>query len=706
MFVPGNYVPLSQFLHKGTSAITLQVDPSILNWVANRGATVWVMISTADGRAPVFVPTVVATSGAVTLANAIAGKVVVVCKLLRHDPDIVTHWNAVANGWKKGGQQLGARDALTRPIELATDGSLNPAPGYLSPNRTPSQPGYWGSLDPAVGRYEYASNSYALFSDGTGVHDHDVVPSLECYIGENWSTSGVSRLAAIRFSDSAREATGWPVAHRNHPFALQPGAAAGVGLERALPVFQVLHGHLIDVGPSTAAGSNDSLATYLLPPGWTDAAAANAFPILWNAFYDINDNTFRVSGLPFLRTMGALLRNPAGIRRAIGVLWNGGGAGAAFSFQPSFAAGAARTIADAASLLRGDPSRVVAIGRSRGGLSALRLACNENGHPYTVRFAVATAPQLRIGSNIATANPTFSLGMESLGFSTGFAEAWRTGWAEPGTGRTGRELSAWSLCGTSDFASIDANSAIDSTPMRTRLAAQGTCVILRNGTHDHAASCTQVIDYMHNLRALGVSTQLELYYRWGHNLPEPSAPSLTDLMNLVFQGNYTLANEERHFERDLLNYEIPVPIPPTSISHLPLTFVAPLQVGSTQPHTWSFTGQPGGRYRVRAARLAGWSLGQQLPTPFPPLQQVTIGTLSNGPVIGVATSQMNLQVVDGWWWYVVDYSWDGDAIWDVTLGQGNISAPSMPNQYPLVHIVAGEVKGLSDHDRTGGLAER
>ena len=469
----------------------------------------------------------------------------------------------------------------------------------------------------------------------------------------------------------------------------------------------MVHDHLIDIPDEAPLGSENSIGSFILPPGWTSTAPAASYPILFNGFYDLNGNTIQGTGPQFIRTLGALYRNPAGPRRVLGVLWNGGGASACFTFQPSAYEGGAKLIADAASLLRGDPERLVFTGGSRGGITALELASNPLGKPYTAKFCIAVAPQYTPGLAVLTANPTYSLGMGSIPIVTGYADAWISTWVEPATGLTGRQLTAFNLLGSTNLVSIDTNQAVDSTLYLNSLAAEGTRVVLRVGTNDFSVGYAQAVDYTAHMRSLGIPSRLEVHYRFGHSMPPVVDPDETNLLNRVFDNNYVFPSTTEHFARDPLDYTLGVHLA-APLPHIPMVYEAPITVGTGQSQVWRFVGQPGGRFQVRAAKMvAGWKPGDH-PVFSGPLTPVLSGLLSSNPgeEFGTASYQLTWSVALGYWWYEVRYSPDGDTTYEVTLGQHDIAAPTLlPNEEPVVYVTAVEVEGVDDKARTGGVAE-
>lgn len=702
LFAPGDHVPLSGYVDKQltTSTVTMHVDVEILAWIQAQSGSVQVARK-ALGPVQYLAPTSVDYgTGIVTLSGPGVGTCVVVTSLLTQDLDIVSHWDAGLNGGR-GGQSIGAADGIsTLDFDPVTGQPFSSGGNIRSSN--PS----W--VHPVSGdRYYWASDVYALFSDGTGVHDGEAVPAFERYIAESYSTNAVTPLRVIHFSDQVRAATGFPVAHRSHPRAFDPASLPGEKVANGLPLFQVVHCHLVDTGDLYASvpGSENSLGTFLLPPGW-HSEFEGTYPILFNGFYDIHASTFGGVGLSFADTIAKVYRN--GQRRAVGVMWNGGGAAATGTFHRSAYDNANQLIQDAATLLRADPERIVATGGSRGGTTALEVASNPYDLPYTVKFVNAWSPQLRIGESIALfGNPTYPLAHGSIRHATGYTDSFRAAWVDPDTGLTGRQLTAVNFFDTTDTSFIDANYAIHSELFRSRLGAEDTRVVLRTGTHDYSRLALHSGEYYDALvnQADPVPIQYEIFYRFGHTAPEGTLPTDEDLLNKVFGDDDTLDVGVEHYKTDPANYTAFLPL--DDPDHIPLVYETPLAVGTSQYHSISLVGEPGGRVQIWVAKLpSGWQSGDPPPSPasFLLFRDVVLSQ-APGATFGTFAQVLNLPIAPSTWWYEARYSPDGDATFETILGQGDIAAPTLvPNFEPILVFLPVEIVGVSDETRTGGLA--
>jgi hypothetical protein len=86
----------------------------------------------------------------------------------------------------------------------------------------------------------------------------------------------------------------------------------------------------------------------------------------------------------------------------------------------------------------------------------------------------------------------------------------------------------------------------------------------------------------------------------------------------------------------------------------------------------------------------------------------SLGTAAVDPTIGLGN------LPNGTWKFEVDYDWDGDSVWDITLGDGDISFPDaappifpLPADYELAQfcVFQNESKGLPVGQRTNGVSE-
>lgn len=726
IYDPGSRVPLSEYKGKSGNTVTLHVEPEILTWIAGQSGTVQVAVRSSLGSISYANATSVNTgNGEVKLTSLLlTGDCVAVTTLLKQNLTLVTNWDEALHSGR-GGFSLGATGSIAG-IDLDTTGT-GTLVGAVGSGSTVSLDPNW---DDAGGDYYYASDVYALFDEGTANHVNDVAPAYEVYVAENWAVAQPTPLAALWLSDRVRAMTGYPLAHRSGPDAFNSGAALGSHLQDDLPIFQAAHAQVIDPWDGTMDElSKSSLATFILPPGWTSQAAADEYPLLFNGQYDLYANglfEWHPEGLEgmgqmVLRAIGECYNESDGENKVVGSFWNGGGAAATFTMHRSAYDNAAQLIENAATLLAVDPDRVVFMGGSRGGVTALEMGSNPYEYDYTALFIESYVPVVKMGSSIQYSTPSYPGGLESTPWVVGWKDAWQSTWVHPDTSQTGLEATMDVLFGTDDPGDIDDLYSIDSTPFRDGLIAQGTDVVIRYGTHDLFHSFEQVARYYDRLVEEGVDVQLDLYYRFGHAVPRDASPSTADLLDKVFDSG-TVTTDLNHFKRsdpaDATQYA------PISPGHIPLVVETSISVGTGQDYTWSFVGEPGGRFRVRSARV-GSDPNNIDPEPtngealafsvyFSGVLDPIAGATS--PAFGLDSYLFQGSGTTGAYWYVVEYSPDGDTNYEIVLGLEDVdpsptgiyigvAPPPLYDDGPIAYVGAVEEIGAQFDGRTGGLCE-
>ena len=759
LFVPDDHVPLSQFV-SGTGGVqaVLTVRPDILAWAGTdvhiavfNGADVGYMspdsIDLVTGQVR-FTP--LSTPGGIDL--------VVVSHALDNDFPIVTHWDSSLNRppmtmLARGGHSPDATDGIdTITTGLKADGEF----GNIGIN------GGVGSTDDShadqYGKYKYATNRYALFSDGselTPQKDGEIadmdVPGHERYIAENWSLSAIDDIAAIWLSDFSRSISGLPLRHLN------PTTAFGGGqLQPGLPVMQVVHAYIVTYGHSSGApGNEDSLATFVIPPYWTPTPVEN-YPVLFMAHYDIHQwfkNT--VMQDVFLESIGKLYVERGG-QQAIGIISNGGGSSCCLTTHESIYPNIEKLFDEATALLAVDRHGVVVTGGSRSGTAGIGLASSPNHHAFSARFIVVGAPTLYPGDMFDhLINPTYANSLVGMVGGSGYKGSWEPGWPGPG-GSTIQEIVAMNLFGTSDFAEIDANRANSSPSYVNALANRGTCVILQIGTHDISKPFTHALDYYQALLAAGVPVRFEVGYRFGHGeavFSAPGVPVQPNELELLDRVNDT---SPPPFEVGMIHYH------PTSEAdeddfvgteffptQMPMLVESPLMAGLLQEHTYTIAGEPGTDYELWVAPLdcQKWVEKQQFVITGPSWKLLS-GSLppSSYPDVGFATSEHQVTIPDldsfvgpwtfglkyrypsaGWTWAYGETAvpvlegwiprqleWNASPVWfwgDVYVADKNVPPPSLPPNTPRPYAGAQEHRdpqlpplGLFE-SRSGGISD-
>ncbi|MBW2732215.1 MAG: hypothetical protein JRH20_07455 [Deltaproteobacteria bacterium] len=277
------------------------------------------------------------------------------------------------------------------------------------------------------------------------------------------------------------------------------------------------------------------LITIYLPPGWRPDASAR-YPIVFNGFYDLNDNVFHQEG-PFMARLIAD-SSKGGKPGAIGVLWNGGAAHTSFTLTPGAYDQFANIIDQVTRYLHGDRNQVFLFGGSRGAMTTLTMASNPDAKAYRVLHASAAVPLTNIGQMLALLTPSMPLLFTISDQITGFRGSWRTGWRYPesannafggmtcadATGRIFLGLDSdpgdVNQDGVRDERDVmvwaDEHQSLLSERMLNGLQAAGTQVSLYNGSFDTILPSVHQFEYYAELRRRQIPVEGTFYVRGGH----------------------------------------------------------------------------------------------------------------------------------------------------------------------------------------------
>lgn len=703
LFVPADRVPLSRFVDPAAvppgQQIVFVVKKDVLSALAPNSLRI---AEDTSGGVVFHIPTTVDVgAGTVAISPGPVGRCVVTSNELRNDFPLVTHWDASEN-LGRGGQHVGGTSGIyTYHLDLNGD---DPVKSVLTdPARGPVLNLGPDHNDPMTNEpYEYATDAYALFSDGSGAADSDT-PGFEHYIAENWTMAALADEVAIWLSDQSRGTTGWPVAHRNYPSVLDPAAPPAQRLLPDVPAIQIVHGYIVpNPDDPNHLGREESLATFIVPPFWK-AASVQRYPILFNGMYDLNAAAIAGHGPIFLKAIGHLQNEG---RQAIGILWNGGGARACQTVHRSAFDNAATLLGSAEQLLGGDPHRVLMMGGSRGGTTALAMAANPYHTNYSVRFVIASNPQTRFGEALAVFNnPTYALVQAATTGASGYRNGWEDSFADS-AGRSGSELAMTTYLGTSDANLVDSTLVSGAATFIDALAQSGTRVVLRVGTHDFSKSLSHVARYYEALKSSGVPVRLELSYRFGHSRARDQQPDELTLMRRIFQNDDSLETGIFHFmRRSREDNRIGLAFTP---GHQPLVVEAPLGTGSHQAHTWTIVGEPGTPWEVRAA-LADGTPASGL-TAAHPLVPFMGGVLPDDPNAELAWQVVHVQPSTATahddplvFVYEVEYTDSQGGVHVVS--ERSLSAPlAAGNETPAFSVWNSPQHDIAEHTRTGGIS--
>lgn len=590
-FVPGKYVPLSRFiLSGGSEPIALPITRAVADYLKMHDAELLLACLRSGevtyhkaGWSTLREDTVEAEKAEGT-QNSEEGVFVLVSPLLINTLPVVSHWdNSAAEG--KGGFRYGGTDGIGT-LRMDEAGEKVVAEHVRLYNNDPDSP------------YVYNTEDYQLFGSNEG--DKELkTPQFERYIGDRYSLYAVDDLVAISLSDRILKTFGYPVVYRNE------SADDGALLSNA-PVVQLISGSLL-----VTKNGQHSLASYILPPNWS-AKSVKGYPLLFNGYYDANENTFSTVGPSFLEIIGKTLASTG--KGIVGVLWNGGGYIGSRSLQSSIYAGIGAAIARGQDSYGGDAEQVVAVGGSRGGLTALLAGGNPLRLPYRVRYTLCYAPPLILnGLTREFAEGACPLIWHVAEVDTGYRDIWKKDWRHPQTGRSGIETLLQTLTGAGDSASLRETTGLESDFFLDGLKASGTKLLINHGTHD-AFTLSRFSFAFAALVQCGIPLRHEIGYRFGHNnctdLYEQAALCLKAILQeqeLEFTGTV-------HYRRrspavgEWEQTERFVPVPQ------PVFLEAPKFVAVGSPVAWTLYGEPGMEYRLELGILdqQAWEQKQQV----------------------------------------------------------------------------------------------
>jgi hypothetical protein len=573
IFVPDKYVPLSKFIsiQEPIEELKLTVLPDILQYI-QRGKyelqIAWNTGSITEYLRPTGIEPEV---GRVSLEAVKSGVYTVVSGAFKNDFPIVTHWDENRNN-HSGGYRLGASDAPgLLDLDLESGKIINEIPYF---DVDPNSP------------YTYLTGKYHLMSS-TVEGEASRVPSYERYLGECFSLKKVTDLLAVWISDKALQETGYPLVYLNFP---------DLKLQSDIPIFQIVNNYIVEYKPGDA-----SLATFILPPLWT-ASPKKPYPAIFTGYYDNNDNFYLFSGIAFINNISKA-RMETGAS-SIGILWNGGGSAGSRTLQLSAYHNLSLLFEIAEVVFSVDKASIVAVGGSRGGVTALIAAGNPYHDNYKIKYAICANPIVKLGyRDYGMANPTSPMIYGTMSDDTGYKYAWRKDWREQETNLTGEQILLRNLIGTMDKdIANEALSPLSKQIVKT-VKERGTKIILYAGTHDVIDTKDCVIELAESLRSQGVELELQFGYRFGHSnvedLDEHAGRILIDMM----MGREIRFNGVSHYRRSSSNPEEWQKSEKFVPEQQPVFFEGPKKAALWDRAAINIVGAAGMRYHLKLFRI-------------------------------------------------------------------------------------------------------
>ncbi|MBW2734776.1 MAG: prolyl oligopeptidase family serine peptidase [Deltaproteobacteria bacterium] len=334
-------------------------------------------------------------------------------------------------------------------------------------------------------------------------YEQNIVPDYEDYLGDTYSIARISDNGVIdTFADICR-LVDMPLRLFRSDGVAELAAHSGL--------VQILHAVPID----------GSLATIILPPNWTPRAPTGSYPIIFNGFYDINENLVGQGGPHVLKAVA--LSGQDGHTGAIGVLWNGGGAVAGRTMDRRAHDQFAAVVDYVAKHFAGDRERILMFGASRGGYTSVAMASNPFQHNYRVVFAAPGVPPALVGEHAQLQSSTYPGLLGGVAWSLGLHNAWRPDFRYPAcankahlTGKTGPEAHLYLLAGSTDFNAVNTTFSPLADDFINGLKAAGTQVYLEISTHDNIVPYVHQMAYAQRLIAEGIPVHVDVLVRGGH----------------------------------------------------------------------------------------------------------------------------------------------------------------------------------------------
>jgi len=446
--------------------------------------------------------------------------------------------------------------------------------------QTPVLPGHWelGAFGyfygPNPTTYHHSKvTSWPTWNQDLPTH----WPDGDVYLIENYSNYTVSQGLRDAFDAFVADRVEYPpniglqVEHIN---AGCSSSSVVNMLEESNPAkLRIVHNVIFDrqqgdgiMDPGDTPGlEDDSLATLIFPPEWEyqENPTPNR-PILFSGHYDTNiwcfgnkSNYNPMFGVPdnyldqdgrnghqYDYSVGMFIAEMVGLSRewgttarpsAIGVLWNGGGGSQTMSEDAAWQF--RHIVENVGSLFGGNKDEIVIFGGSRGGTTALGMACNKWGSPtdYTVVAACAASPVAKVGSGIELGSATFPVHWLFWAGYTGWRNSWKSQWnyhdfltfdtPSHFHGDTAKEVMRQVLTGDSIDPLITVQQADEEYSLASNAFMNALVghtpkplVYVSLGTHDAMAPYIHELDLVDRLSGIsGLTLHVDYLLRGGHN---------------------------------------------------------------------------------------------------------------------------------------------------------------------------------------------
>jgi len=235
-----------------------------------------------------------------------------------------------------------------------------------------------------------------------------------------------------------------------------------------------------------------NLFTVILPPYWNKN---KQYPLVINGFYGINSNLVKQEGPWIIKTIASKYKQDSA--GAIGILWNGGGAGGSYTTSTQ----AYKDLNDFLKILMEEvkinPNEVIALGGSRGAYTALNIASHQEITTIKVKYVHAINP--------------FNDG-DLMSFLTGTTIPQLLPVKDSKSGIYG----SWDTRNLEKFAISDSNINLTTKEKIQKLKRNKTQILLSIGSHDFIVPTITKFGIFEKYKSSGILVELEMNYFYGH----------------------------------------------------------------------------------------------------------------------------------------------------------------------------------------------
>lgn len=325
--------------------------------------------------------------------------------------------------------------------------------------------------------YEYNKGKNPTF-----YYKDEFIPSEGNYIASNYDDITFTDSEVIKVFDQLSEETGVSI-------KLKQPSLEIVDKDSVKNIFEQRQNKTV-IYHSIVFRKN--LFTIILPPNWDKN---KRYPLIINGFYGINNNLVKQEGPWIIKTIASKYKQD--FVGAIGVLWNGGGAGGTYTTSTQ----AYKDLNDFLKIIikeiNIDSNEVIALGGSRGAYTALNIASHPEITAIKVKYVHAINP--------------FNDG-DLISFLTGTTIPQLLPVKDSKSGIYG----SWDIRNTEKHTITDSSINLTTKEKLQKLKKNKTQVLLSIGSHDFILPTVMKLGIFEKYKSFGIPVELELNYFYGH----------------------------------------------------------------------------------------------------------------------------------------------------------------------------------------------